>query len=42
MGAGGITGGLIVQLAALRGVDVLATASAAAAPTESARMAPAK
>jgi len=26
-GAGGITGGLIVQLAALRGVDVLATAS---------------
>jgi NADPH:quinone reductase-like Zn-dependent oxidoreductase len=26
-GAGGVTGGLIVQLAALRGVDVLATAS---------------
>jgi NADPH:quinone reductase-like Zn-dependent oxidoreductase len=26
-GAGGLTGGLIVQLAALRGVDVLATAS---------------
>ncbi|WP_235852749.1 NADP-dependent oxidoreductase [Mycobacterium interjectum] len=26
-GAGGITGGLVVQLAALRGVDVLATAS---------------
>ncbi|OMC49582.1 NADP-dependent oxidoreductase [Mycobacterium sp. IS-1264] len=26
-GAGGITGGLIVQLAALRGIDVLATAS---------------
>jgi NADPH:quinone reductase-like Zn-dependent oxidoreductase len=30
-GAGGITGGLIVQLAALRGVDVLATASARSA-----------
>jgi NADPH:quinone reductase-like Zn-dependent oxidoreductase len=30
-GAGGITGGLIVQLAALRGVDVLATASSRSA-----------
>jgi NADPH:quinone reductase-like Zn-dependent oxidoreductase len=40
-GAGGITGGVIVQLVALRGVDVLATA-ARSVLTESAGMAPAK